>query len=81
MINNGLLPPDTKWWNDNWTKGRVIQRIRYKLLWDWEHWIKTTNTARQPDLMFEGKSKKMICKVDMACPYESNIHEERIKKL
>ena len=81
MINNGVLPPDTKWWNDNWTKGRVIQRNRYKLLWDWEHWIKTTNTARRPDLMFEGKSKKMIWKVDMACPYESNIHEEQIKKL
>ena len=80
-INNDVLPPDTKWWNENWTKRRVIQRNGYKLLWDWEHWMKTTNMTRWPDPTLEDESKKMICIVDMACPYESNIHEKRIKKL
>ena len=66
-MNNGVLPPDTKWWNENWTKGRVIQRNGYKLFWDWEHRMRTTNMARQPDLMLEDEPKKMICIVDMAC--------------
>ena len=80
-INNGVLLPDTIWWNENWTKERVIQRNRYKLLWDWKHRMRTTNTARRPDLTLEDKSKKMIYIVDMVCPYESNIHEKRIEKL
>ena len=80
-INNGVLPLDTKWWNENWTKGGVIQRNGYKLLWDWEHRMRTMKTARRPDLTLEDELKKMICIVDMACPYESNIHEKRIEKL
>ena len=43
--------------------------------------MRTTNTARRPDLMLGGESKKMIHIVDMTCPYESNIHEKRIEKL
>ena len=31
-INNGVLPPNKKRWNENWKKGRVIQRDGYKLL-------------------------------------------------
>ena len=80
-INNGILPPDTKWWNENWTKGRVIQRNGYKPLWDWEHRMRTMNTTRRPDLTLEDESKKTIYIVDMACSYESNIHEKRIEKL
>ena len=80
-INNGILPPDTKWWKENWTKGRVIQRNGYKLLWDWEHRMRTMNTMRRPELTLEDKSRKMICFVNMTCPYESNIHKKRIKKL
>ena len=80
-INNGVLPPNTKWWNENWTKRRMIQRNGYKLLWDWEHRMKTTNTVKRPDMMLEDESKKMICIVDMARRYESNIHEKRIEKL
>ena len=41
----------------------------------------TTNTARRPDLTLKDESKKMICIVDMACPYESNIDEKGIEKL
>ena len=81
VINNGVLPPGIKWWNKNWKKGRVMQRNEYKLLSDWEHRMRTTNTARRSDLMLENEPKKMICIVDMACPYELNIHEKRIKKL
>ena len=80
-INNGMLPPGTKWWNENWTRGTVIQRNGYKLLWDWEHRMKTTNTVRRPDLTLDDKSRKMICIVDMACPYKSNTHKKRIEKL
>ena len=79
--NSGVLPPDTKWCNETWTKGRVIQRKGYKLLWDWEHRMRTTSTARRPELTLEDESKKMIYIADMACPYESNIHEKRIEKL
>ena len=43
--------------------------------------MRTTNTARQPDLKLEDGLKKMICIVDLASPYESNIHEKRIEKL
>ena len=43
--------------------------------------MRTTNTVRRPDLTLEDESKKMICLVDMACPYESNIYKKRIKKL
>ena len=32
----------------------------YKLLWDWEHRMKTTSTVKRPD-MLENESKKMIC--------------------
>ena len=39
----------------------------------------TTNTATRPDLTLEDESKKMICIVNMACPYESNIYDKRIK--
>ena len=46
VLNNGVLPSNTKWWNENWTKGIVIQRNRYKLLWDSEYWMRTTNTAK-----------------------------------
>ena len=80
-INNGVLLPDTKWWNEKWTKGRVIQRNGYKILWDWEHRMRTTNTPRRPDLTLEDESKKMICTDDMECTYESNIYEKRIEKL
>ena len=41
--------------------------------------MKTTNTARRPDLTLEDKSKKIICIVDMGCPYESNIREKGSK--
>ena len=41
--------------------------------------MRTTNTARRPDLTLEDESKKMICLVDMACPFESNIYDKRIK--
>ena len=61
--------------------GRVIQRNRYKLLWDWEHRMRATNTARRFNLTIEDESKKMIYIVDMACPYGSNVHEKRIEKL
>ena len=37
--------------------------------------------ARRPNLTLEHKSKKMICIVNMACPYELNIHEKRIENL
>ena len=43
--------------------------------------MRTMNTVKRPELTLEDKSKKMICIVNMTCPYESNIHKKRIKKL
>ena len=51
-ITNGILPTD-----ENWTKGRVIHRNGYELLWGWEH-LRTTNMVRQPDLMFRRQIKE-----------------------
>ena len=66
-----------------WKRGERKSDTRngYKLLWDWEHRMRTTNMARWPDLTLEDESKKIICIVDMACPCELNIHEKKIEKL
>ena len=54
-----------------------------KLYWDWEHRMRTTCTARRPDLTLEDDETKTILLVDMACPNEANKNakrEEKIKK-
>ena len=80
-INNGVLPPDTKWWNENWTKGRVIQRNGYKFLWDWEHRMIEHGEVTQPDFRRWIKEDDLHSRHGTSYPYESNIHEKRIEKL
>ena len=77
----GLLPEDTKWFKERWEKGKVIEGNGKKLLWDWEHRMRTNCTARRPDLTLEDNAKKKIFIVDMACPYESNKDAKRIEKI
>ena len=56
-IKNGLLPEGTKWYMEKWEKGKVIERGGKKLLWDWEYRMRTTCTARRPDLTLEDNEK------------------------
>jgi hypothetical protein len=82
-IDNGLLPKGTKWYTEKWERGKVIANNGKKLYWDWEHRMRTSCTARRPDLTLEDSRKKEIMLIDMACPYESNKdgkREEKIRK-
>ena len=67
-VENGLLPEDTKWYTTNWERGKVIEKYAKKLFWNWEHPVRTDCITRRPDLTLEGRSKKTILLIDMACP-------------
>ena len=71
------VPEDTKWYTTNSERGKVIEKDGKKLLWDWEHPMKTDCVARRPDLTLEDASKKTIIVIDMACPNE---HSKIAKK-
>ena len=43
--------------------------------------MRTSCTARRPDLTLEDTEKKMILLVDMACPNEKNKDEKREEKM
>ncbi|CAB4045676.1 Hypothetical predicted protein, partial [Paramuricea clavata] len=59
-IDNGLLPKGTKWYTEKWERGKVIANNGKKLYWDWEHRMRTSCTARRPDLTLEDSRKKEI---------------------
>ena len=80
-IKNGLLPDGTKWYEEKWEKGKVIERGGKKLLWDWEYRMRTTCTSRRPDLTLEDNEKNEIYIVDMACPSENNKVNKRLEKI
>ena len=69
------------WCRDRWERGKVIENNGKKLLWDWEHSMKTSCKARRPDLMLEDSEKKEIVLIDMACPNESNKNVKREQKI
>ena len=71
-IDNNLLPEGTKWYTEIWEKGKVIENNGKKLYWDWEHRMRTSCTARRPDLTLEDRIEKKIMIIDMARPNESN---------
>ena len=52
-----------------------------KLLWHWEHPMRTDCIVRGPDLTLQDTSKKMILLIDMACPNEYNKIAKRDKKI
>ena len=64
----GLLPEKTRWYNERQEKGHVIEKDGKKILWDWEHKMKTHCKARRLDLTLEVERKKEMNIVEMACP-------------
>ena len=76
-----MLPEGTKWYRVRWEKGTVIERNGKKLLWDWEHRMRTNCTARRPDLTLEDAETKVVILIDMACPNEINKEEKRTVKV
>ena len=70
----------TKWYETKWERGKVIEKNGKKLLWDWEHRMRTNCTARRPDLTLEDTEKRTITLVDMACPNEANKDAKREEK-
>ena len=75
-----LLPKDTVWYKETWERGRVIEKNGKKILWDWEHRMRTNCKARRPDLTLEDENKKEIYIIDMACPAEKNKETTRREK-
>ena len=63
-----------------WERGKVIENNGKKLLWDWEHRMRTNCTARRPYLTLEDTVKRTITLVDMACPTEANKDVKREEK-
>ena len=49
-----------------------LSRAMEKIYWDWEHKMRTSCTARRPDLTLKDSEKREIILLDMACPNESN---------
>lgn len=52
--------------------GHVVEKEGKKILWDWEHKMRTHCKARKPDLTLEDQRKKEINVVDMASPATGN---------
>lgn len=77
----GLLPKDAVWYKERWERGRVIEKNGKKILWDWEHRMRTHCKARRPDLTLEDETKKEILIIDMACPAERNKETTRKEKM
>jgi len=69
------------WYKERWERGRVIEKNGKKILWDWEHRMRTHCTARRPDLTLEDEIKKEIIIIDMACPAERNKEATRKEKM
>ena len=59
----------------------MIENNGKKLYWDWEHRMRTSCTARRPDLTLEDRIEKKIMIIDMACPNESNKEKKREEKV
>ena len=75
----GLLPEGTKWYGVRWEKETVLEKNGKKLLWDWEHRMRTNCTARRPDLALEDTENKVVIVIDTACPNEMNKEEKEQK--
>jgi len=61
--------------------GHVVEKEGKKILWDWEHKMRTHCKARKPDLTLEDQRKKVINVVDMASPATGNRRVERNKNI
>ena len=63
-----------------WEKGTVIETDGKKLLWDWEHRMRTNCTARRPDLTLRDTENIVVIVIDMTCPNEMNKEEKGTEK-
>ena len=61
--------------------GQVVEKEDKKILWDWEHKVRTHCKARKPDLTLENQRKKEVNVVDMACQAAGNKRVERNKNI
>ena len=54
----GLLLEKTRWSNERWKKGHILEKDGKKILWDWEHKMRTHCKGRRLDLTVEDERKK-----------------------
>lgn len=64
-------------YKEKWEQGKVIDKKRQKIYWDFEFTLRKTQTARRPDLILEQLDDKKITIIDMAYPYEKDIDETK----
>ena len=77
----GLMVKDTRWYEEKWNSGNVLENERYKLIWDFQFKLIKTEKARRPDLILEDKEERNIFIIDMAIPMEMNVEKKRRSKL
>ena len=76
-----LLPSNSVWYKQKWSKGTLLEKNGKKICWDFEFTMRKTTSARRPDVMIENDEEKKLWIVDMACPNEKNIGEKHREKL
>ena len=76
-----LLPSNSVWYKQKWSKGTVLEKNGKKICWDFEFTMRKTTSARRPDVMIENDEEKKLWIVDMAYPNEKNIGEKHREKL
>ena len=76
-----LLPSDSVWYKQKWSKRTVLEKNGKKICWDFEFTIRKTTSARRPDAMIENDEEKKLWIVDITCRNEKNIGEKHREKL
>ena len=76
-----LLPSNSVWYKQKWSKGIVLEKNGKKICWDFEFTMRKTTSARRPDVMIENDEEKKLWIMDMARPNEKNIGEKHREKL
>ena len=71
-----LLPSNSVWYKQKWSKGTVLEKNGKKICWDFEFTMRKTTSAIRPDVMIANDEEKKLWIVDMACPNEKNISEK-----
>ena len=67
-------------YQQQWDRGMVLERVKAKLVWDFEFHLRKTTTARRPYLIMELRIDKKISICNMACTQQSNIGAKRDEK-
>ena len=53
-----LLPSNSVWYKQKWSKGTVLEKNGKKICWDFEFTMRKTTSARRPDVMIENDEEK-----------------------